>query len=69
MRSNKRDQPDGDAGRRLVALIGWWCVAIGIAGLVFHRNLLYLWIVLIAFGLAELPRSLWRWVRNRRRTP
>lgn len=51
--------------RPVIALAGWWCIAIGIAGLIWHRNWWPLWVVLIGFGIGGLPRLFSDW-RNRR---
>jgi hypothetical protein len=49
-----------------VALAGWWAVVIGIVGILLYRSYLPIWIALIAFGLADLPRRGLAWVRARR---
>jgi hypothetical protein len=53
--------------RRLVSRVGFALALVGVAGLIFARDLLFLWAFLIAFGIAEIPRDLWRKWRAHRR--
>ncbi len=64
---SRRNRDNGTTWRHLIALAGWWGVAIGVAGLIWHRSLYPLWIALIAFGLAGAPRPILDWIREHRR--
>lgn len=48
---------------RVVALIGWVLATVGVIGLVVSPSLLVVWVVMIAFGVAAIPRAIverWR---------
>jgi hypothetical protein len=53
--------------QRLVAWAGAVLAVVGVIGIVLARSLLVLWVFLIAFGVAKLPRTIYDRVRGRRR--
>ena len=58
-----RDTP----AHRAVAWTGWAFMVVGLVGLIVAPQLLFLWAILIAFGLAALPRAAFEWWRDRRK--
>jgi hypothetical protein len=55
----RRDTP----AHRAIALIGWVLAAVGVIGLLVYPQLLILWVFMIAFGVAAIPRAIierWR---------
>jgi hypothetical protein len=64
--SRKRPNPRERDLQHPITLAGWWALAIGIAGLILHRSYLPVWVALIAFGLAGVPRPVIEAVRRRR---
>jgi hypothetical protein len=53
---------------RMVAWAGVALVVVGIAGLLVLPKLLLLWVILIAFGAATVPRAIVEWLSERRRS-
>jgi hypothetical protein len=53
--------------QRLVAWAGAVLAVVGVIGIVLDRSLLVLWVFLIAFGVAKLPKTIYDRVRGRRR--
>jgi hypothetical protein len=51
---------------RAVAAIGWLLAAIGVVGLIAYPSLLVLWVAMIAFGVAAVPRALIERLRDRK---
>jgi cyanate permease len=51
----------------VIALIGWLFICAGLLGIIFAPNLLLLWVVIIGFGIAGLPRAFLEWRRGRDR--
>jgi hypothetical protein len=51
---------------RAVAVVGWVLIVIGVLGLIVYPSLLVLWVAMIAFGIAPLPRTL---IERLRRKP
>lgn len=58
----KRDTP----AHRAIATTGWVLAALGLAGLIVWPDLIVVWVFMIAFGVAALPRALLEWLRARR---
>jgi cyanate permease len=59
MPPTNRDTP----AHRAINIAGWVFVVVGILGLIFWPSVMILWVFLIAFGVAALPRALierWR---------
>jgi hypothetical protein len=52
---------------RAVAWCGVALEVVGIAGLLLLPSFLVLWIALIAFGAATVPRAVIEWLRERRK--
>ena len=63
MSPKRRDTP----AHRAVAAIGWLLAAVGVVGLIVKPDLLILWVALIAFGVAPIPRALIERFRDRSR--
>jgi cyanate permease len=61
--AGRRDTPAHEA----VAFAGWLFVVLGLVGLIFWRELYVLWVLVIGFGVAALPRALFERLRTRRR--
>ena len=53
--------------QRALDLIGWVFAAIGLLGLILRPGLYLVWVFMIVFGFATLPRTLLQWIRARRR--
>ena len=49
-----------------VAALGWMLAGIGVVGLIAYRTLLVVWVAMIAFGVAAIPRALIEWLRDRK---
>ena len=69
MSPQARTDPLSDAEierrRRLVAWLGAVLAVAGVIGLVFDRSLLVLWVFMIAFGVAKLPKAVYDRIRGR----
>ena len=63
MAPKRRDTP----AHRAVAVLGWVLVAVGVVGLIVYRDPVVLWVFMIAFGVAAVPRALLERLRDRRR--
>ena len=63
MSPKRRDMP----AHRAVAAVGWLLAAVGVVGLIVKPDLLILWVALIAFGVAPIPRALIERFRDRSR--
>ena len=51
-------------------LVAWLCAVLalaGVIGLIFDRSLLVLWVFMIAFGIAKLPKAIYDRIRERAR--
>ncbi len=53
--------------KRLVAWLGAVLALAGVIGLIFDRSLLVLWVFMIAFGIAKLPKAIYDRIRERAR--
>ena len=51
----------------IIAKLGWILLVIGLLGVLLVPKLLVLWVFLIFFGLAGLPRAVSEWKRERQR--
>jgi len=51
---------------RVIALVGWLLVCIGLAGIILLPNLLLVWVAFIGFGIAGLPRAFIEWRKRQR---
>ena len=59
---------DRDTGaHRAIAFGGWVFIGVGLLGLGLWPRAFIVWVALIAFGVAALPRALIEWWRDRRR--
>jgi hypothetical protein len=58
-----RNRPASEA----IAKVGWIFLVVGLLGVLLVPNLLLLWVFLIFFGLAGLPRAVIEWRRERER--
>jgi hypothetical protein len=64
MASPRFDKP----AHRIIELIGWVFVVVGMLGVIFLPQLLLAWVVLVGFGAPSITRTIQRW-RARRRAP
>jgi cyanate permease len=55
------------AASRAIAWAGVATSVLGIVGLIFVPGLLLVWVILIGFGAATIPRAALEWLRERRR--
>ncbi len=53
------------AAHRAIATAGWILAAVGLAGLIVWPGLIVVWVFMIFFGAAKLPRALLEWLRAR----
>jgi hypothetical protein len=51
---------------RAIALAGWIFVVIGLVGLLVVTRLYVVWVAMIFFGVAALPRARTAWLRDGR---
>jgi hypothetical protein len=58
-----RDTP----AHRAIALAGWVFAVAGLVGIIVYPRALLVWVFLIFFGLAAIPRAAGEWWRRRRR--
>ncbi len=56
-----------DRRKRLVAWLGAVLALAGVIGLIVDRSLLVLWLFMIAFGIARLPKAIYDRIRERAR--
>jgi hypothetical protein len=59
---HSRDTP----AHRAIALAGWGLAVAGLVGIIVYPRALVLWVFLIFFGVAAIPRALVEWWRDRR---
>ena len=52
---------------RAIALAGWVFAVVGLVGVIVYPRAMLLWVLLIFFGIASIPRALVEWWRDRRR--
>jgi hypothetical protein len=66
-RSDRELLPDDAVARRrrIVAWIGTGMAVAGVIVWVFARSLIVLWVFMIAFGIAELPKAISDLIRQR----
>jgi Mg2+/citrate symporter len=66
-----KSEPPTDAEierrKRLVAWLGAVLALAGVIGLIVDRSLLVLWVFMIAFGIAKLPKAIYDRIRERAR--
>ncbi len=67
MTRHAKAEPASDAG--IVAWVGAVLVAVSVAGILLDRSLLVLWVFVIAFGVAKLPKAVYDGIRGRGRLP
>jgi cyanate permease len=53
-------------GSRAIAWAGVGTSALGVVGLIFLPELLLVWVILIGFGAATIPRAVLEWLSERR---
>jgi hypothetical protein len=46
---------------RAIAIAGWAFVVVGLVGLILIPRLYVVWVFMIAFGVAALPRAIAEW--------
>jgi hypothetical protein len=52
---------------RAIALAGWVLAVVGLVGVIVYPRAVLLWVFLIFFGIASIPRAFLEWWRERRR--
>jgi hypothetical protein len=71
MTRHAKAEPANDAAierrQRIVAWVGAVLAAVGVVGILLDRSLLVLWVFMIAFGVAKLPKAVYDRIRGRGR--
>jgi fatty acid desaturase len=65
-RSMDRLAASDSPASRAVAWVGVAFIAIGLVGVAVLPRLYVLWVALIFFGGATIPRAIWEWIKERR---
>ncbi len=54
------------SAHRAIALTGWGFAVVGLIGIIVYPRALIVWVFLIFFAIAAIPRAVMEWWRDRR---